>query len=84
MNSIEFDPEKTKELIDKDSFLRHAYAQLDGDRLDDLEMVFSTFIKGNEELEKRYKELKKEEKNLFLEFFRSKIEQSDSDLKRKL
>lgn len=83
--SLKFSLEKTKELINKESNLRHAYAQLNGDPETDIAMIFDTFIKGNDELERKYKELSESNfDNIFLEFFRDKIEESNSKLKGRL
>ncbi len=82
-DELKFSLEKTKEVIDKDPHLRHAYDQLDGDTETDLAMIFDTFIKGNEELERKYRQVS-EQNNVFLEFFRDKIEESNSKLKERL
>ena len=82
-DELKFSLEKTKEVIDNDPHLRHAFDQLDGDTEIDLAMIFDTFIKGNEELERKYRQVS-EHNNVFLEFFRDKIEESNSKLKERL
>jgi len=83
-DELKFSLGKTKEVIDSEPHLRHAYDQLDGDTETDLAMIFDTFIKGNDELERKYRQVS-EENNVFLEFFRDKIEESNSSkLKERL